>query len=124
MTSREPAGGRRARALPPGWTTARVAHEGPSSAVQGFDVVLVSSREQYQAVAELGGDPILITRDFSATDRRGKLRLRLGVLLVPWRWRRTLLNEGVGELVVSNGLGSTAFHLAARLGRVHVTTVS
>ncbi|MCS5735572.1 hypothetical protein [Herbiconiux daphne] len=85
-----------------------------------FDFVLVSTSDQYEYALSVGAQPILITRDFSVTDRRGKLRLRLGKLIEPWRWRRTLLNEGVTELTVPRAGGSASFRIASRLAKVRV----
>jgi hypothetical protein len=85
-----------------------------------FDFVLVFDARQYQLVLQAEGQPILITRDFSVTDRRGKMRLRLGRLLEPWRLRRTLLNEGVTKLTIISGPGAIAYRLAALMGRVPV----
>lgn len=85
-----------------------------------YDFVLVFNEEQYRDVLAGSGQPILITRDFSVTDRRGKLRLRLGRIIEPWRLRRTLLNEGVTRLTIVPGPGALAHRIAAVLGRVPV----
>jgi hypothetical protein len=86
-----------------------------------FDFVLVPSREIYETVSGLGGQPILTPLRFSVTDTRGRLRLLLGGLLEPWRWRRVLLNEGITSLVVYKGRRSWVFTVAARLARTRVS---
>jgi hypothetical protein len=87
-----------------------------------FDYVLAATPAQYESVLEHGGQPILITRRFSVTDSRGSLRLLLGGLIEPWRWRRVLLNEGIGMLHVYQGDRSWVYKIAALLSRTSVTT--
>ena len=104
-------------AVPRTWSLAT--SSGPTLRdLSAFDFVLVFNADQYQDVLRESGQPILITRDFSVTDRRGKLRLRLGRLIEPWRLRRTLLNEGVTRLTIVPGPGALAYRVAAVLGRV------
>ena len=108
-----------ALALPKDWQVkASEAGDGFSK----FDFVLVQSEVQYRAVVGETGQPILITRDFSVTDRRGKLRLRLGKLIEPWRWRRTLLNEGISTVYLADKRGLAPVRIAARLAKVRVAT--
>jgi hypothetical protein len=99
-------------ALPRNWRLA-------NSPINGtlFDFVLVSSEVQYAEVLSGGGQPILITRQFSVTDRRGRVRLLLGGLIEPWRWRRVLLNEGINALHIFSGERSWIFTAAARLAQ-------
>jgi hypothetical protein len=109
-----------ARALPSEWDIERGRTEERRLHVARFGIVLVRTRDQYEDVLALGGQPVIIHRQFSVTDARGSLRLRLGALLEPWRWRRTLLNEGVSDLVVSRGGRRSTFVIAARLAAVGV----
>jgi hypothetical protein len=109
-----------ARALPSEWNVDRGRAEEERLRVSRFGIVLVRTPEQYEEVIALGGQPVIIHRQFSVTDSRGSLRLRLGSLLEPWRWRRTLLNEGVSQLVVSRGGRRSVFVAAARLASVKV----
>jgi hypothetical protein len=111
-----------ARALPSEWDIDRGRTEEARLHVARFGIVLVRTPEQYADVLALGGQPVIIHRQFSVTDSRGSLRLRLGALLEPWRWRRTLLNEGVSDLVVSRGGRRSTFVIAARLAAVGVLT--
>lgn len=109
-----------ARALPAEWDLERGRGEDARIHVSRFGLVLVRAPEQYEAVIQLGGQPVIIHRQFSVTDSRGSLRLRLGAMLEPWRWRRTLLNEGISALHVSPGGRRSTFVIAARLARVGV----
>jgi hypothetical protein len=109
-----------ARALPTEWDLEYGRREDARVHVSRFGLVLVRAPEQYEAVIRLGGQPVIIHRQFSVTDSRGSLRLRLGALLEPWRWRRTLLNEGVSALHVSPGGRRSTFVIAARMAAVSV----
>jgi hypothetical protein len=109
-----------ARALPTEWDLERGRQEDARVHVSRFGLVLVRAPEQYDAVIRLGGQPVIIHRQFSVTDSRGSLRLRLGAVLEPWRWRRTLLNEGVSALHVSPGGHRSTFVIAARLAAVNL----
>ena len=104
-----------AYALPRNWDG-----EG-SISIKNVDFVLVSTPAQYAHVLELQGQPILITRKFSVTDSRGSMRLLLGRLIEPWRWRRALLNENITRLVVLRGEGAWVFRVAAILARTRLT---
>lgn len=108
-------------AVPRTWASAHGSADAIGSALSTFDFVLVFNADQYLQVLAADGQPILITRDFSVTDRRGKLRLRLGRLIEPWRLRRTLLNEGVTRLTILPGPGALAYRIAAIMGRVPVS---
>lgn len=105
-------------AVPRTWSSVRAADGAVGVDPAAYDFVLVFNADQYRMVLAASGQPILITRDFSVTDRRGKLRLRLGRIIEPWRLRRTLLNEGVTRLTIVPGPGALAYRIAAVLGRV------
>ena len=104
-----------AYALPRNWDSDE------TLAVNDVDFVLVSTPAQYAHVLELQGQPILITRKFSVTDSRGSMRLLLGRLIEPWRWRRALLNENITSLTVLRGEGAWVFRVAAVLARTRLT---
>ena len=107
-----------AYALPRDWDGA------PGGLVlKGSDFVLVSTAAQYAQVLELQGQPILITRKFSVTDSRGSMRLLLGGLIEPWRWRRALLNENISRLAVLPGDGAWVFRVAAILARTRLISI-
>lgn len=108
-------------AVPRTWSSVRATGSALVVEPSAFDFVLVFNADQYRDVLAASGQPILITRDFSVTDRRGKLRLRLGRFIEPWRLRRTLLNEGVTRLTIVPGPGAVAYRIAALLGRVPVS---
>jgi hypothetical protein len=95
----------RALALPQAAEAERI----PAPLLAASEFVLVSNATQYATVTESGGQPILVTRSFSVTDSRGRARLLLGALIGPWRWRRVLLNEGIGALAIVGGGGAAAF---------------
>ncbi|WP_043669140.1 hypothetical protein [Clavibacter michiganensis] len=109
-----------ARALPTEWDLEHGRGEDARIHVSRFGLVLVRAPEQYDAVIQLGGQPVIIHRQFSVTDSRGSLRLRLGAMLEPWRWRRTLLNEGISALHVPRGARRSTFVIAARMARVSI----
>ncbi|TFC05566.1 hypothetical protein E3O42_03170 [Cryobacterium adonitolivorans] len=121
LTPTRPATTVLACAVPRTWASEPGSTAAIGSEVSSFDFVLVFNANQYRQVLEAAGQPILITRDFSVTDRRGKLRLRLGRLIEPWRLRRTLLNEGVSRLTILPGPGALAYRVAAIMGRVPVS---
>jgi len=112
----------RALALPRAAAVDRI----PRSLLAAADFVLVSTEDQYGHVVAAGAQPILVTRSFSVTDSRGRARLLLGALLGPWRWRRVLLNEGIGSLAIAGGggieaaRGAIGFRLAALLAGTRV----
>ena len=107
-------------AVPRTWSSVRSTDGAIVVDPSAYDFVLVFNADQYRDVLADSGQPILITRDFSVTDRRGKLRLRLGRIIEPWRLRRTLLNEGVTRLTIVPGPGALAHRIAAVLGRIPV----
>jgi hypothetical protein len=116
----------RALALPGAARVDRI----PRRLLEAADFLLVSDETQYAAAVQAGAQPILATRSFSVTDRRGRSRLLLGALIGPWRWRRVLLNEGVGSLAIvapggagwrpASGTGAFGFRLAALLAGARV----
>lgn len=124
MTAAVRSGAARAVAVPRGVAVERI----PRRRLAACDFVLVSDEAQYDAAVAAGGQPILVTRSFSVTDRRGRARLLLGGLIEPWRWRRVMLNEGIGDLTVVRGAGVPAtrdalgFRVAAALA--HARTAS
>jgi hypothetical protein len=63
---------------------------------------LVETFEQWQSVADAGLDPIITHLRFS-TDPRSDLAARLGRMIMPWRWRRTILNAGIVEVRYTRG---------------------
>ncbi|HEY0248649.1 MAG TPA: hypothetical protein VGC45_10345 [Gryllotalpicola sp.] len=108
----------RALAIPGGVDVAGM----PRERLVAGDFVLVSDADQYAAAVAAGAQPILVTLSFSVTDSRGRMRLLLGDLLAPWRWRRVLLNEGITRLTVVPGRGGLRFRVAAALARTRVDT--
>lgn len=68
------------------------------AALAPVDYVLVSNTADWDAVVEAGLDPVTTHVRFSLTDPRSNLPARLGRLIMPWRWRRTILNAGIREL--------------------------
>jgi hypothetical protein len=107
-----------AYALPRNWQSAKA-----DVVLKTADFVLVSTTLQYKHVIEVMGQPILITRKFSVTDSRGSMRLLLGGLIEPWRWRRALLNENITSLRILRGEGSWVFRIAAILSRTRYTNL-
>lgn len=69
----------------------------------GTDFVLVTSEAGWRSVAEAGLDPVTTHVRFSVTDARSDLAARLGGLVMPWRWRRTILNTGIGVVYLEHG---------------------
>ncbi|GAA4166167.1 hypothetical protein GCM10022286_30390 [Gryllotalpicola daejeonensis] len=112
----------RALALPRAGDVDRI----PRELLAAADFVLVSHQDQYRQAVKAGAQPILVTRSFSVTDSRGRARLLLGALIGPWRWRRVLLNEGIGSLAIAGdgGLpsvrGALGFRIAALLAGIAV----
>jgi len=60
------------------------------------DFVLVTHEADWRRAAEAGLDPVITHVRFSVTDARSDLAARLGAIVMPWRWRRTILNTGIG----------------------------
>ena len=85
-------------------------------------VVLVSTETAYSSAVGLGLSPILIPLRFSLTDRRAEHAARLGGLIMPWRWRRVFLNEGIVLLYVPQIRGTLHICLGAVLSGVKIRT--
>ena len=62
------------------------------------DYVLVTREADWCAVAGAGLDPVTAHLRFSVTDARSEAAARLGPVVMPWRWRRTILNTGIREV--------------------------
>jgi hypothetical protein len=84
---------------------------------------LVTRADHFELLEELGLDVALVPRRFSVTDSKADARARLGRLIMPWRWRRLLLNEGVTRLAVPVGLWPAPIILGALLAGVRVRWV-
>lgn len=76
--------------LPARVTTDRLAR------LPATDYVLVASESDWRVAARAGLDPVTTHVRFSVTDARSDVAARLGRLVMPWRWRRTILNTGIG----------------------------
>ncbi|WP_069385814.1 hypothetical protein [Cellulosimicrobium cellulans] len=77
------------------------------------DYVLVTSEADWLAVDRAGLAPVATHVRFSVTDARSDVAARLGRLVMPWRWRRTILNTGIRE--VRYGPGAPAAPLLGAL---------
>lgn len=75
------------------------------------DFVLVTDERAWHEAARAGLDPVATHLRFSVTDRRSDAAARLGRFVMPWRWRRTILNAGIGVVYWRRGAP-----LAPRLG--------
>ncbi len=62
------------------------------------DYVLVVREPDWWVVADAGRDPVTTHLRFSVTDARSDVAASLGRVVMPWRWRRTILNSGIGEV--------------------------
>lgn len=60
------------------------------------DYVLVVRESDWRVVADAGRDPVTTHLRFSVTDARSDVAASLGRIVMPWRWRRTILNTGIG----------------------------
>ncbi|ARU53021.1 hypothetical protein JOE63_002265 [Cellulosimicrobium cellulans] len=67
------------------------------------DFVLVIDERQWHEAARAGLDPVATHLRFSVTDRRSDSAARLGRFVMPWRWRRTILNSGIGVVYWRRG---------------------
>ncbi|MEV8027221.1 hypothetical protein [Cellulosimicrobium funkei] len=75
------------------------------------DYVLVTDEQGWHDAVAAGLDPVATHLRFSVTDRRSDAAARLGRLVMPWRWRRTVLNTRIGVVYWRRGAP-----LAPRLG--------
>lgn len=89
--------------------------EGWASARGKCAFVLVLDRPTFDAALRGGAQPILASVGFSETDSRGRWRSRLGKLLLGWRWRRYLLNEGIDVVWAPVGRGFLPVLIGATL---------
>ncbi|MBD5785282.1 hypothetical protein IF650_03730 [Cellulosimicrobium terreum] len=85
-----------------------------------FDFVLVTDEDAWQDVATAGLDPIITHVRFSVTDPRSRAAARLGRAIMPWRWRRNLLNAGIATVHYSAG-APWAPLIGARLAGIRLT---
>jgi hypothetical protein len=84
---------------------------------------LVTRADHFERLEELGLDVALVPRRFSVTDSRADRRARLGRLIMPWRWRRLLLNEGVTRLSAPIGFWPLPIMVGALMAGVRVRWV-
>jgi hypothetical protein len=81
---------------------------------------LVTASEDFERLERLGCDVALMPLRFSVTDARAAWRARLGRLIMPWRWRRLLLNEGVTRIRAPRRPSSVPVVLGALLAGARV----
>ncbi len=78
---------------------------------------LVSTLADYEALTAAGHNSILVQRRPSSHFSVPLLVRAAGPLIVPWRWRRVLLNEGVSAVVIAGSWKDLPIVVAMWLAR-------
>lgn len=94
---------------------------GPDPETPARDFTLVSTLDDYEALTAAGQNSILIQRRPSSHFSVPLVVRLAGPLIVPWRWRRLLLNEGVEEVIVRPSPSGIPIILGAWLARTLIT---
>lgn len=116
------------RVLNPSRTTGLVALLWPAgkpvdqdAQVPARHFTLVSTPGDYEALTAAGHNSILIQRRPSSHFSVPLVVRLAGPLIVPWRWRRLLLNEGITTTISRRSLSSIPLVIATLLARCRVT---
>ena len=102
------------------WPAGKPVGQEPEIPARQF--TLVSTLADYDALTAAGQNSILIQRRPSSHFSVPLVVRLAGPLIMPWRWRRVLLNEGITTVAIPRSLASTPLAVAALLARSRIVT--